>query len=73
MAPGCTSRANLEEHHVHYRSQGGTDEASNRVTLCRFHHQQGEHGGLMQVRGIAPGGLQWRLGDQWFACDRRLS
>lgn len=40
-APGCTSRRNLEEHHVLYRSRGGGEDASNRVTLCRFHHQQG--------------------------------
>lgn len=72
MAPGCTSRANLEEHHVKYRSAGGTDEASNRVTLCRFHHQQGEHGGLMHVSGVAPDGLLFRLGDQWFECDRQV-
>jgi hypothetical protein len=32
------------------------------VTLCRFHHQRGEHGGLMSVRGAAPLGLTWRLG-----------
>ena len=34
----------------------------NRITLCRFHHQRGEHGGLMSVRGEAPLGLTWRLG-----------
>jgi len=60
--PGCTSRANLEDHHVVYRSRGGGDEPENRVTLCRFHHQRGEHGGLIAVRGRAPLGLVIRLG-----------
>jgi hypothetical protein len=61
-APGCSSRRHLEDHHIVYRSQGGDDRPANRVTLCRFHHQRGEHGGLMSVRGPAPGGLLWRLG-----------
>jgi hypothetical protein len=61
-APGCTSRRHLEDHHIVYRSQGGGDGHGNRVTLCRFHHQRGEHGGLMSVRGEAPIGLTWRLG-----------
>lgn len=61
-APGCSSRRHLEDHHVVYRSRGGGDDATNRVSLCRFHHQRGEHGGLMQVRGRAPTSLTWRLG-----------
>jgi hypothetical protein len=61
-APGCSSRRHLEDHHVVYRSRGGGDGLVNRVTLCRFHHQRGEHGGLMSVRGTAPLGLAWRLG-----------
>ena len=61
-APGCTSRANLEDHHVQYRAHGGGDELFNRVTLCRFHHQRGEHGGLISVRGRAPLDLVFRLG-----------
>jgi len=62
MAPGCTSRRHLEDHHVTYRSQGGGNELANRVCLCRFHHQRGEHGGLLRCRGRAPLGLSWRLG-----------
>jgi hypothetical protein len=75
MAPGCTSRRNLEDHHVVYRSRGGEDDESNRVTLCRFHHQQGEHGGAMRVRGLAPLGLVWRLGSAgsraWYRNETR--
>ena len=62
MAPGCTSRRNLEVHHVVYRSQGGTNKDENLSCLCRFHHQMGEHGWLAQVRGEAPLGLLWSLG-----------
>ena len=61
-APGCSSRRNLEVHHVVYRSRGGPDHGWNLVTLCRFHHQRGEHGDLLSVRGRAPIGLTWRLG-----------
>lgn len=62
MAPGCTSRRHLEDHHVRYRSRGGSSALHNRVSLCRFHHQRGEHGDLMVVRGAAPLGLAWMLG-----------
>jgi len=62
MAPGCTSRRNLQEHHVIYRSQGGTDDLGNRICLCAFHHQRGEHGELASCRGKAPLGIRWSLG-----------
>ena len=61
-APGCTSRANLEEHHIAYRSRGGGNEMSNLICACRFHHQEGEHRGLASCRGRAPLGIEWRLG-----------
>ncbi|PYT33623.1 MAG: hypothetical protein DMF52_15165, partial [Acidobacteria bacterium] len=34
-APACTSRRNLEDHHLVYRSHQGPDDLSNRVCLCR--------------------------------------
>ncbi len=64
-APECTQRRNLQVHHVEYRSHGGNDDDENRVTLCAFHHQIGEHGGLMRVRGkVQPDGrgLTWEMG-----------
>ncbi|HKQ98447.1 MAG TPA: HNH endonuclease signature motif containing protein, partial [Candidatus Polarisedimenticolia bacterium] len=61
-APGCTSRRNLECHHVTYRSRGGGDESHNLICLCRFHHQRGEHGDLASCRGRAPTDVEWRLG-----------
>ena len=74
MAPGCTSRRNLEDHHVIYRSRGGHDDLSNRICLCRFHHQRGEHGDLAACRGRAPLGILWRLGRKplavWYRNER---
>jgi len=61
-APGCTSRRNLEDHHLEYRSHGGINDPSNRTTLCRFHHNMGEHGFMATCRGAAPLGILWRLG-----------
>jgi hypothetical protein len=70
-APGCTSRRNLEDHHLRYRSRGGDDDESNRTCLCRFHHQRGEHGGLARCRGTAPLGITWRLGREDVASHYR--
>lgn len=64
-APECTQRRNLQIHHLQYRAQGGDDRDSNRVTLCAFHHQIGEHQGLMRVRGAVQTdgtGLTWEMG-----------
>lgn len=75
-APACTSRRNLEDHHLIYRSHLGADDLSNRVCLCRFHHARGEHGGLARCRGTAPIGVLWRLGrpelGAWYRNERRL-
>jgi HNH endonuclease len=76
-APACSSRRNLEVHHVIYRSRGGGDEEWNLVTLCRFHHQRGEHGGLARCEGRAPLGLTWRLGAAqaatWYRNERHIA
>ncbi len=75
-APGCTSRRNLEDHHVQYRSQGGGNDLENRIAICRFHHQLGEHGSLASCRGTAPLRIIWRLGRadvaEWFQNERRI-
>ena len=60
--PGCTSRRNLHDHHVTFRSAGGSDGPANRVTLCAFHHQRCLHVGLLRVRGSAPDALVFELG-----------
>jgi hypothetical protein len=75
--PGCTSRSNLEDHHMVYRSRGGGNGLRDRICECRLHHHQGEHGGLVRSSGEAPLGLVWRLGSPrwatWWANDRRLT
>jgi hypothetical protein len=59
--PGCTSRRNLYDHHVLFRSRGGSNAADNRITLCAFHHLRCLHAGRMTVRGRAPGELVFTL------------
>jgi hypothetical protein len=59
--PGCTSRRNLHDHHVTFRSAGGSDAPENRITLCAFHHQRCLHAGRLAVRGCAPDGLEFEL------------
>ena len=60
--PGCTSRRNLHDHHLRFRSAGGSDEPGNRVALCAFHHQRCLHVGFMRIRGHAPDRLLFELG-----------
>ncbi len=76
MAPGCTAQADLQRHHLVYRSHGGGDEDENLLMTCFAHHQLGEHGGQARCRGRAPLGVVWRLGcaalGTWWLSDRRL-
>jgi hypothetical protein len=60
--PGCTSRRHLHDHHVLFRSAGGSDAPDNRVTLCAFHHQRCLHAGLLRIHGRAPDELVFELG-----------
>jgi len=62
LVPGCTSRSDLNEHHIVFRSQQGSDEEDNLVTLCVGHHQQGLHAGRIRCVGRAPAFLWWDLG-----------
>jgi len=59
--PGC-SRAAVHAHHIIPRSQGGTDDPENLVSLCAAHHLHGIHGGRMRVTGTAPDKLVWEFG-----------
>jgi HNH endonuclease len=68
QAPGCSSRRRLESHHIIFRSQQGSDDPQNLVTLCHGHHRHGIHQGTLRVSGTAPSALIWRLGrsgDVW--------
>lgn len=40
---GCNSRYRLEVHHVIPRSQGGTHDVDNLITLCWWHHHIAVH------------------------------
>ena len=61
-APGCSSRRNLHNHHIIFRSHGGADAPWNRITLCAFHHPRGVHAGRLRIQGHAPDRLLFELG-----------
>jgi hypothetical protein len=69
QVPGC-SRAAVHAHHVLYRSRGGGDEAENLVSLCAAHHLHGVHRAFVRVRGVAPHGLTWDLGERVTSFER---
>jgi hypothetical protein len=60
--PGCSSFRNLHDHHIRFRSAGGSNEPSNRTTLCAFHHLRGVHAGRVRCSGSAPDRLRFELG-----------
>jgi hypothetical protein len=60
--PGCSSRRNLHDHHVRFRSRGGDNARDNRVATCAWHHLRGLHTGLVRATGNAPEGIHWQLG-----------
>jgi hypothetical protein len=59
--PGC-SRPAVHRHHIEFRSQGGSDDDSNRLSLCAAHHLFGIHESRMRVTGTAPDKLVWEFG-----------
>ena len=64
--PGCSSRRNLQVHHVVFRSRGGGDEDANLAVLCAAHHLQGIHRGRLRCYALPEGLLAWE-----FAPDSR--
>jgi hypothetical protein len=62
--PGCSSYRELHDHHIRFRSAGGSDAESNRTTLCAWHHLRGVHAGpaRLRLRGKAPRRLRFELG-----------
>jgi hypothetical protein len=75
-APGCTARRNLQVHHICHRSLGGGDQDWNQISICAFHHLQGEHGRYARCLGRAPLHVAWRLGvaelNIWYLNERRI-
>jgi len=60
--PACSSRRNLHDHHIRFRSRGGDNTRDNRTTVCAAHHLHGIHDGTIQASGTAPHAIEWRLG-----------
>ena len=60
--PGCSSRRNLHDHHLLFRSRGGGNRRDNRTTVCAAHHLHGIHEGIVRAWGEAPGDITWELG-----------
>jgi len=60
--PACSSRRNLHDHHIRFRSRGGGNARDNRTTVCAAHHLHGIHDGTIQASGTAPYAIEWQLG-----------
>ena len=56
VVDGCDSRYRLEVHHVIPRSEGGSHDAENLVTLCWYHHHVAIHGRGMRLDPQSPPG-----------------
>jgi hypothetical protein len=59
--PDCTSRSQLESHHIWMQSDQGPDDAWNQVSLCKGHHDL-VHAGVIELGGWAPWALYVRQG-----------
>src|SRR5438128_2419796 len=60
--PACTSRRNLHDHHLLFRSRGGGNARDNRITVCAWHHLRGIHQGRVRAWGTAPDAVTCELG-----------
>lgn len=54
VVDGCNSRYRLEVHHLIPRSQHGTHDPENLVTLCWYHHHVSVHGQRMTLDPNSP-------------------
>ncbi|MGV8118644.1 MAG: hypothetical protein AB2L14_02660 [Candidatus Xenobiia bacterium LiM19] len=63
QVPGCSNSRNIHSHHLEFRSHGGCDAQSNRLTLCASHHLWILHilHGL-KIEGTAPDELTFTFG-----------
>ena len=59
--PGCSQPA-AHEHHIRFRSRGGSHDPANRLGVCVAHHLRGIHQGYLTVSGRAGERLFWTLG-----------
>jgi len=57
--PGCRAARNLDVHHIVEQSRGGPHALWNLTLLCSGHHAA-LHAGLLEMRGEAPYGIEFR-------------
>jgi len=63
--PGC-SRSSAHGHHIDYRSRGGSDDPSNTLPLCAYHHLVVVHQGFAQIFGRVADDLEFFVdGVKW--------
>jgi len=60
--PACSSRRNLHDHHIRFRSRGGDNRRDNRTVVCAAHHLHGIHDGTIHGSGVAPHAIEWHVG-----------
>jgi len=60
--PVCSSRKELHDHHIVFRSRGGDNGRDNRITVCAWHHLRGIHLDVVRASGEAPANITWELG-----------
>jgi hypothetical protein len=62
QVPGCRHAIFVDVHHLKLRSEGGTDELDNLLTLCAAHHRA-LHRGRLRIEGTPSQGLTFRHAD----------
>ena len=60
--PGCRNATFVDVHHLRPRSEGGSDDVENLVTLCAAHHHA-IHDGRLVCEGTPSTGLTFRHAD----------
>ena len=60
--PGCRHAIFVDVHHLNLRSEGGTEELDNLLTLCAAHHRA-LHRGRLRIEGTPSQGLTFRHAD----------
>lgn len=60
--PGCRHHHFVDVHHLQLRSEGGSHEAANLISLCGVHHGA-VHDGRLIIRGAASGELGFHHAD----------
>ena len=62
VVPGCQNHRFLDLHHVTPRSEGGTHDPDQLVSLCGAHHRAA-HTGTLVLEGTASQGFTFRHAD----------